>query len=42
MRKGKWSIATLNLLAKNNWCDEFFFTFVIMQVVLLNIRVGQR
>ena len=25
MRKGKWSIATLNLLAKNNWCDEFFF-----------------
>ena len=41
--KEKSFIATINLLAQII-CSEliFFFTFVIMQVVLLNIFVGQR
>ena len=43
IRKGKSSIATMNLLAQIICSDLiFFFTFVIMQVVLLNIFVGQR
>ena len=43
IRKGKSSIATMNLLAQIICSDLIiFFTFVIMQVVLLNIFVGQR
>ena len=41
--KEKSSIATMNLLAQIICSDLIiFFTFVIMQVVLLNIFVGQR
>ena len=32
----------INLLAQKIWSDWFSFTFVIMQVLLLNIRVSQR
>ena len=42
MRKGNNSIATINLLAQNIWSNDFFSTFVIMQVVLLNICLAQR
>ena len=43
MRKGKGSIAAVNLLAQIIFSGlMIFFTFVIMQVVLLNICLGQR
>ena len=41
--KEKSSIATMNLLAQIICSDLIiFFAFVIMQVVLLNIFIGQR
>ena len=43
IRKGNCSIATMNLLARKIWSNFFLiFTFVIMQVVLLNIFLGRR
>ena len=43
MRKGKSSFASMNMLPQKVWSNySFFFTFVIMQVVLLNICLGQR
>ena len=43
MRKGNSSITTMNLLARKIWSNLFcIFTFIIMQVVLLNICLGQR
>ena len=43
IRKGKSSIATMNLLAQIICFDLIiFFKFLIMQVVLLNILLGER
>ena len=48
IREGISSIATYQLFhcpsvgSNNMLCSNYFFTFVIMQVVLLNICLGQR